>query len=97
MPFSPQSRHSNQSGQALGAFQRSGIAVTDVTYVSYVPTKKRAKLRLALENEDTGTITWFEKKKLFGSEFYFSGPAELVRKTHAYITRWVANDELSFK
>ena len=66
--------------------------MTEATYVSYVPKKKRAKLRLALQAEDTGQIIWREKKKLFGSEFYFSGPTELVRKPHAYITRWLADD-----
>jgi hypothetical protein len=66
--------------------------VTEVTYVSYVPNRKRAKLRRVLESEDTGQIRWREKKKLFGSEFYFSGPTELVRRTHDYITRWLADD-----
>ena len=66
--------------------------MTEATYVSFVPRKKRAKLRLVLEAEDTGEITWREKKKLFGSEFYFSGPTLLVRKTHDFITRWLADD-----
>jgi hypothetical protein len=26
---------------------------------------------------------------LFGSEFYFSGPAELARRAHAYVAEWV--------
>lgn len=69
----------------------------EVTYVSYVPKRKRAKLRSVLRSEDTGSIRWHEKKKLFGSEFYFSGPTELCRKTHAYITQWLANDELALK
>jgi hypothetical protein len=73
------------------------MLVTEVTYVSYVPKAKRAKLRLVLQTEDTGSVRWFEKKKLFGSEFYFSGPTELVRKTHAYITQWLAVDEFRLK
>ena len=71
--------------------------MAEATYVSYVPSGKRAKLRLVLQSEDTGAITWREKKKLFGSEFYFSGPTELVRKTHAYITQWLAADEFVLK
>jgi hypothetical protein len=64
----------------------------EATYVSYVPKRKREKLRRVLASEDNSEIRWREKKKLFGSEFYFSGPTELVRRTHAYITRWLAED-----
>jgi len=71
--------------------------VTEVTYVSYVPKRKRAKLRSVLQSEDTGSVRWAEKKKLFGSEFYFSGPTELVRRTHAYITHWLAADDYLLK
>ena len=66
--------------------------MSEVTYVSFVPKAKRAKLRSVLESEDTGQVRWREKKKLFGSEFHFSGPTELVRRTHAYITQWLADD-----
>jgi hypothetical protein len=66
--------------------------VTDVTYVSFVPRSRRDKLRSALAAEDTGRISWVEKRGIFGSEFHFSGPARLVRKTHAYITEWLASD-----
>ncbi|CAN7428233.1 hypothetical protein LJR225_002782 [Phenylobacterium sp. LjRoot225] len=71
--------------------------MTEVTYVSYVPKGKRAKLRQVLESEDTGSVRWSEKKKLFGSEFYFSGPTQLVRRTHAYITAWLAADDMGLK
>ena len=64
--------------------------MSEVTYVSFVPKAKRDKLRRVLESEDTGALTWSEKKTFFGSEFYFSGPSVLVRKTHAYITHWLA-------
>jgi hypothetical protein len=70
--------------------------MVDATYVSYVPKAKRAKLRQALQSGDTGAISWREKKRMFGSEFYFSGPAELVRRTHAYVTRWLSGETLSF-
>ncbi len=61
-----------------------------MTYVAFVPKARRARLRQVLEGEDTGPVQWSEKKVLFGSEFYFSGPAGLVRRTHAYITEWLA-------
>lgn len=65
--------------------------MSDATYVAFVPRAKSGKLRSTLQAEDTGPVTWRERKKLFGSEFYFSGPAGLVRRTHAYITHWLAS------
>jgi hypothetical protein len=59
------------------------------TYVSFVPKTKCAKLRQTLTTEDTGDLRWRERRTLSGSEFYFTGPAELVRKTHIYITQWL--------
>lgn len=64
--------------------------MSDATYVAFVPRSKREKLRSTLQAEDTGQVSWREQKTLFGSEFYFSGPAGLVRRTHAYITHWLA-------
>lgn len=81
----------------VGASKSGELLVTEVTYVSYVPKRKRAKLRSVLRSENTGDIRWREKKKLFGSEFYFSGPTELVRKTHAFITQWLVADEFVLK
>ncbi len=63
--------------------------MTDATYVAFVPAAKRSKLRHILQSEDTGPISWRERRTLFGSEFYFSGPRTLVRATHAYVTRWL--------
>jgi hypothetical protein len=65
------------------------LAVSEATYVSFVPKSKTAKLRRTLQTEDTGAIRWREHKTLFGSEFYFSGPAALVRRTHEYVTYWL--------
>lgn len=64
--------------------------MSEMTCVSFVPKAKRAKLRHVLSTGDTGDLRWREQKKLSGSEFYFSGPASLVRKTHVYITWWLA-------
>lgn len=66
--------------------------MSEATYVSFVPKSKRAKLRAILQSEDTGAIKWREQKKLFGSEFYFSGPSALVRATHAHVTRWLSSE-----
>ena len=62
----------------------------DITCMSFVPKGQRAKLRHVLMTEDTGDVVWRERKRMFGSEFYFSGPSSLVMKTHAYITHWLA-------
>ena len=63
--------------------------MTDATYVAFVPSGMCAKLRSVLQSEDTGAITWRERKTMFGSEFYFSGPPKLARATHAYVSQWV--------
>lgn len=80
-----------RQGSGARIARETGL-VSEVTYVSFVPRAKRARLRQVLESEDTGAVSWTEKKMLFGSEFYFSGPAALVRKTHSYITQWLADD-----
>jgi hypothetical protein len=61
----------------------------DATYVAFVPSGMCQKLRSVLQSEDTGAITWRERKTMFGSEFYFSGPPKLARATHAYVSQWV--------
>jgi hypothetical protein len=66
-------------------------AVSEATFVSFVPKTRSAKLRRTLLSEDTGQVRWREQKTFFGSEFYFSGPAELVRRTHEYVTLWLAS------
>lgn len=61
----------------------------EATYVAFVPNGMSAKLRSVLQSEDTGAITWRERRTMFGSEFYFSGPPKLARATHAYVSEWV--------
>ena len=62
------------------------------TFVSFVPKTKTAKLRRTLQTEDTGDLHWREQKTMFGSEFYFSGPTDLARRTHEYVTLWLASN-----
>jgi hypothetical protein len=64
--------------------------MTDATYVAFVPKPKCEKLRNTLTAEDTGALQWRERKTFSGSEFYFTGPRELARKTHVYVTEWIA-------
>jgi hypothetical protein len=63
--------------------------MTDATYVTFVPSAKRARLREILETEDTAPLVWRERRSFFGSEFYFSGPAALARKAQAYVAEWL--------
>ena len=61
----------------------------EATYVAFVPRKKSDKLRATLSAEDTGALRWRERKTFSGSEFYFTGPPALARRTHDYVTHWL--------
>jgi len=61
----------------------------EATFVSFVPKKKSDQLRRTLTTEDTGKIRWRERRTFSGSEFYFTGPVELARKVHIYVTQWL--------
>jgi len=63
--------------------------MSDATYVTFVPSAKRAQLRQILETEDTSPLVWRERRSFFGSEFYFSGPSALARKAQAYVVEWL--------
>ena len=63
--------------------------MSDATYIAFVPTAKRDRLREILQTEDTKPLSWREKRSLFGSEFYFSGPSGLARRAQAYVAQWV--------
>lgn len=63
--------------------------MSNATYVAFVPKAQRDALRKILDTEDTTPLTWRERKSMFGSEFYFSGPPVLARKAQAYVTEWV--------
>lgn len=60
----------------------------DATFVAYIPNSVRDQLRAALLNGDTGGLRWSEKRSRAGSEFYFSGPPALARRTHEYVVQW---------
>jgi len=66
--------------------------MSTATYVCFVPASKRGKLRAVLASENAGAVEWRERKRLFLSEFYFSGPASGARKAHAFVTAWLARD-----
>lgn len=66
------------------------MTVPEATFVSFVPKGCRDKLRQTLQAEDTGELSWREKKSFGGSEFFFSGPPALVRRTHEFVTLWLS-------
>jgi hypothetical protein len=63
--------------------------MSEATYVCFVPKKKSDQLREVLTVEDTGALSWRERKTFSGSEFYFTGPPELARKAHIYVAQWL--------
>lgn len=63
--------------------------MSEATYVVFVPKPMRGKLRNVLQSEDLGPMRWREQRRLRGSEFYFTGPPGLARRTHAYVMNWV--------
>jgi len=63
--------------------------MTEATFVSFVPKARCDELRQTLMTEDTGELRWRERRTFSGSEFYFTGPTELARKAHIYVTQWL--------
>lgn len=60
-----------------------GLVMVETTYVLFVPSAKRGRLRSALSASVGEGLNWRERRRLFGSEFYFSGPAAVAREAHA--------------
>src|ERR1700748_1110701 len=72
-----------------------GRPTVQITYVSIVPKESTARLRQVLTEEDTGPLQWREARQGRGSEFYFTGPPDLVRQTHEFVTLWLANQAVA--
>ncbi|WP_269715360.1 hypothetical protein [Caulobacter sp. NIBR2454] len=68
--------------------------MTQATYMSFVPKAKCAKLREVLEAEKD-TFQWRERRTFKGSEFYLTGPSNVVREAHEGITLWLTRREMS--
>ena len=67
--------------------------MVEATYVLFVPKAQRLQARKVLNAETAESIRWRERKKLFGSEFYVSGPATAAREAHEQAVRWLARIE----
>jgi hypothetical protein len=70
--------------------------MVEATYVLFVPKAKRSRVRTGLASEAGEDLKWRERRTLFGSEFYLSGPAMLARQVHAAATAWI-NEDRSFR
>lgn len=65
----------------------------DATFVLFVRKDQGGHVRRGLTPELLGSATWRERKTLFGSEFYFSGPAATARLAHAAATKLTAQGQ----
>lgn len=66
----------------------------DATCMSLVPKEKRLQLRRMLAADDAPAVKWRERKRLFVSEFYFTGPTRDVMRTHSYVSHWLATGKI---
>jgi len=63
----------------------------EATFVVYAPKAQLAKLRGLVRSQTAEAVTWQERRTLFGSEFYVTGPAALAREAHelaAHLLSW---------
>jgi hypothetical protein len=58
----------------------------EATYVLFAQNSQRARLRAALAAQADGAVRWRERKLLFGSEFYLTGPAAATRRAHTALS-----------
>jgi hypothetical protein len=63
--------------------------MAEATFVLYAPRSRRAGLRATLGAVGADRVTWRERKMLFGSEFYLTGPSAAARRVHAAATDWL--------
>jgi hypothetical protein len=59
----------------------------EATYVLFAQNSQRARLREALAAQSDGPVRWRERKLLFGSEFYLTGPAAAARRAHSALSQ----------
>jgi hypothetical protein len=59
-----------------------------------VRKNQRSRVRSSLTPELLGAAAWRERRTLFGSEFYFSGPAAIAREAHAAAARLTSGEQV---
>lgn len=54
----------------------------EATFVLFARKAQLGRLRAFLKSHAMETVSWKERRRLFGSEFYVSGPAAEARRAH---------------
>jgi hypothetical protein len=61
--------------------------MVEATFVVYAPKAQLAKVRGLVRSQTPEAVTWRERRTLFGSEFYVTGPSSLAREAHEAAAR----------
>ncbi len=56
------------------------------TFMIYAAGAERQRLRTLMKGVTSEDVTWREQRRLFGSEFYLTGPAALARQAQEAIS-----------
>lgn len=63
------------------------------TFMIYATGSERQRLRALVKGVASEEVTWREQRRLFGSEFYLTGPAALARQAQERISLTLARFE----
>lgn len=63
--------------------------MTEATYVLFAHQALRARLRDHLNTQGYQEVRWRERRRLFGSEFFLTGPSREAREAHHTATVWL--------
>jgi len=63
------------------------------TFMIYAAGADRQRLRTLMKDVAPEEVAWREQRRLFGSEFYLTGPAVLARKAQEAISLKLARFE----
>lgn len=59
----------------------------EATYVLFARKAQLGRMRAFLKGFASDTVRWKERRRLFGSEFYVTGPAGAARQAHEAAAR----------
>jgi len=65
----------------------------EATYVLFAPKAQLSRLRAHLKSQPADEVRWRERRRLFGSEFYVSGPSRLAREAHQSAALWLTRTD----
>lgn len=67
--------------------------MAEATFVLFARADQRSALRQLLQASAQDAVTWRERRRLFGSEFYVSGPSTQAREAHLAAASWLSRAE----